>query len=100
MSDLQRRIAALSPEQRELLERRLAGLKASRPRAPQDGIEPRDRSRPAPLAIQQQREWTFAQYRSANNIPGAFRVEGEIDLALLSRVLTEVLERHEVLRST
>ncbi|MFC0527598.1 amino acid adenylation domain-containing protein [Phytohabitans kaempferiae] len=100
MTDLQRRIAALSPKQRELLERRLADLTASRIRAPEDRIDPRDATGPAPLAIQQQREWTFAQYRAANNIPGAFRVEGELDLALLGSVLTEVVERHEVLRST
>ena len=63
-------------------------------------IKPRDRSRPIPLAFQQEREWAMAQFRPANNIPGIFRVEGQLNLALLSRVLTEVTERHEVLRST
>ena len=100
MTDVQRRIAALTPEQRELLEQRLADRVTARGLAPDDRIRPRDRSRPTPLAIQQEREWAIAQFRSANNIPGAFRVEGELDLALLSRVLTEVTQRHEVLRST
>jgi amino acid adenylation domain-containing protein/non-ribosomal peptide synthase protein (TIGR01720 family) len=100
MTDVQRRIAALSPRQRAVLEARLAEQAAlSRPAAG-GGITPRDGSRPAPLAIQQQREWTFAQFRSANNIPGAFRVEGELDPDLLGRALTEIVARHEVLRST
>lgn len=100
MTDLQRRIAALSPEQRERLERRLQDLAASRGPAPQDRIAPRDPGQPVPLALQQEREWTLAQYQSWNNIPGAFRVVGDLDLDLLSGVLTEVLERHEVLRTT
>ena len=100
MSDLQERIAALSPQQRELLERRLADRVAARGPAADDRIAPRDRSRPAPLSIQQQREWAFGQFRGANNIIGAFRVEGEFDRDLLSCALTEVTERHEVLRST
>jgi amino acid adenylation domain-containing protein/non-ribosomal peptide synthase protein (TIGR01720 family) len=100
MTDLQRRIAELSPQQREMLERRLAERVAARGPARRDRIAPRDRSRPTPLSIQQQREWAFGHFRGANNIPGAFRVEGEFDQCLLSRVLTEVTERHEVLRST
>src|SRR3954466_9552917 len=100
MTDLQRRIAALSPDQRELLERRLADLAKARGHAPEERIRPRDPALPVPLAFQQEREWAIAQFRGANNIPGAFRVEGSLDLALLGRVLTEVVDRHEVLRST
>ena len=100
MSDLQQRIAALSPQQREMLERRLAERMAARGPARVERIPPRDRSLPAPLSIQQQREWAFGYFRGANNIIGAFRVDGEFDRDLLSRALTEVTERHEVLRST
>jgi amino acid adenylation domain-containing protein/non-ribosomal peptide synthase protein (TIGR01720 family) len=100
MTDLQSRIAALSPQQRELLERRLADRVATRAAVPGDRIVPRDRTEPTPLSIQQQREWAFGQFRGANNIIGAFRVDGEFDRDLLSRALTEVTERHEVLRST
>jgi amino acid adenylation domain-containing protein/non-ribosomal peptide synthase protein (TIGR01720 family) len=100
MTDLQRRIAGLSPQQREMLERRLADRAAARGPAPDNRIEPRDRSGPAPLSIQQQREWAFGNFRGANNIIGAFRVEGEFDRDMLSRALTEVTDRHEVLRST
>src|SRR6266545_1840743 len=100
MTDLHQRIAALSPGQRALLEERLAELATARGWRPGARIAPRDRSRPTPLAIQQQREWTLSQIQSTYNIPGAFRVEGELDHELLGRVLTEVVERHEGLRST
>jgi amino acid adenylation domain-containing protein/non-ribosomal peptide synthase protein (TIGR01720 family) len=100
MTDVQSRIAALSPQQRERLEQRLAELVAARGPGQVERIKPRDRSRPTPLGIAQQREWAVEQVRGANNITGAFRVEGALDVDLLSRVLTEVTERHEVLRST
>jgi amino acid adenylation domain-containing protein/non-ribosomal peptide synthase protein (TIGR01720 family) len=100
MADLQSRIAALPAEKRALLERRLAEMAAARGPAPADRIKPRDRSKPTPLAIPQEREWAVGRFRSANNIPGAFRVVGEIDPELLSQVFTEVIRRHEVLRST
>ncbi len=100
MTDVQSRIAALSPKQRALLESRVAGLAATRAPARQEGIRPRDRSRPTPLSFAQQREWALERFRPANNISGAVRLSGEVDLDLLSRVLTEVTARHEVLRST
>ena len=100
MTDLQSRIAALSPEKRALLESRLADLMAARGPVPEDRIGPRDRTRPTPLSFAQQLEWATERLRSANNVSGALRLDGEIDLPLLSRVLTEIVRRHEVLRST
>lgn len=101
MADLQSRIAALSPEQRALFESRVAEMVAARGRAPADErIRPRDRSRPTPLSFAQQREWALERFRPANNISGAIRLDGDVDLDLLGRALTEVLARHEVLRST
>ncbi len=100
MTELDARIAALSPRQRELLEQRLADQVAARGTASDDRITPRDRSLPTPLSLQQQREWAFGHFRGSNNIIGAFRVDGELDRELIGRALTEVTERHEVLRST
>lgn len=100
MTDLQSRIAALSPEQRALLESRVADLAAARGSARKERIRPRDRDRHTPLSFAQQREWALERFRPANNISGALRLEGEVDLELLSRILTEIMARHEVLRST
>jgi amino acid adenylation domain-containing protein len=97
MTDLQSRIAALSPKQRTLLESRIAHLTAARGT---DRIKARDRSLPTPLGIAQQREWAVEQLRAANNVASGFRITGELDVDLLGRVLTELVDRHEVLRST
>jgi amino acid adenylation domain-containing protein/non-ribosomal peptide synthase protein (TIGR01720 family) len=100
MTDLQDRIAALSPEKRTLLETRLAELAAAGRPAGYDRIAPRERARPAPLGVAQQREWAVGRFRGANNISGVLRLEGRLDLDLLGRVLEEIVQRHEVLRST
>ncbi|HTF09518.1 MAG TPA: condensation domain-containing protein [Asanoa sp.] len=98
MADLRSRIAALSPDQRARLEARIAERATGA--HPPDRIGPRDRTAPTPLGIAQQREWAVSRVRGANNVPSAFRVEGEVDFAVLGQVLTELLERQEVLRST
>jgi amino acid adenylation domain-containing protein/non-ribosomal peptide synthase protein (TIGR01720 family) len=100
MTDLQRRIAALPPDKRALLESRIADLMAARGPQPEERITSRDRTRPTPLSYAQQREWVTARLRSANNISGALRLDGDLDVALLGRFLTEIVQRHEVLRST
>ena len=100
MTEMRDRIAALSPEQRAVLESRLASLAAAKGSAPKERIEPRDRDRPAPVSYAQQREWALERFRPSNNIGGALRLQGKVDLDLLSKVLTEVMARHEVLRTT
>jgi amino acid adenylation domain-containing protein/non-ribosomal peptide synthase protein (TIGR01720 family) len=100
MADVQDRIADLPPDKLALLGKRLADMAAARGAVRDDRIKARDRAKPTPLAFQQEREWAIGQFRGANNIPGAFHVEGALDLELFSRVLTEVVARHEVLRST
>lgn len=100
MTDLQRRIAALPPAKRALLEARLADLAPVGDAAATRRVVPRDRDAPTPLALTQQREWAVGRFRSANNITGALRLEGDLDLPLLGWVLTEIVARHEVLRTT
>ena len=104
MTDVQSRIAALSPEQRALFESRIADLATARRTGRGDGIQPRDRGKPTPLSFAQQREYALERFRPSNNISGALRIEGDteddIDLDLLSRILTEIMARHEVLRTT
>jgi amino acid adenylation domain-containing protein len=106
MTDLRSRIAALTPEQRALLETRLGAQLAERdssdgPRARAAvAIPRRDPNLPTPTSYAQQREWALERFRPGNNIVDALRLEGGVDQELFSRVLTEMTNRHEVLRST
>lgn len=91
-------IGDLTPDQRAHLERLLSSkLPTASRRA---AITPRPAAALTPLTHAQQREWALEQFRPANNIAGALSLHGRVDLDLLSRILTQVLERHEVLRST
>ncbi|MFY1652861.1 non-ribosomal peptide synthetase [Solwaraspora sp. WMMB762] len=104
MTNVQSRIAALSPQQRALLESRVAALASAAGPDAADTIRPRDRDKPTPLSFAQQREWALERFRPSNNISGALRIEGDTaedaDLDLLGRILTEIMARHEALRTT
>ncbi len=100
MTDIRWRLASLSPTQRTHLESRISELAAAKNTPLGDKIRPRDPSQPTPLSFAQQREWALERFRPANNISGALRLDGELDVELLRRILTEVITRHEVLRST
>jgi len=56
-----------------------------------------------PLSFAQQRMWFLAQLdpqSPAYNMPNAMRLRGEIDVPLLERCLSEIVRRHETLRTT
>ena len=56
-----------------------------------------------PLSFAQQRLWFLNQLdggSSAYNVPAALRLRGELDHAALERTLTEIVRRHEVLRTS
>ncbi|MBE4753750.1 amino acid adenylation domain-containing protein, partial [Corallococcus sp. ZKHCc1 1396] len=56
-----------------------------------------------PLSFAQQRLWLLEQLQpggSAYNIPAALRLEGVLDVSALERAFTELLRRHEALRTT
>lgn len=99
--ELTKRIATLSPEKRELLIRSLqnkqAPTSASAIRA-----RPRTSDR-APCSFPQQRLWFLQQLEPSScayNMPGALRVRGALDVAVLQRALDEIERRHESLRTT
>src|SRR5205814_5750757 len=60
------------------------------------------RDRAFPLSFAQLRLWFIDQMDSgaAYTIPAAFRVSGLLDLEALKRSLTELVRRHEPLRTT
>src|SRR4051812_27074981 len=100
MSDINERIAALSPEQREALLAKLAAHGGAKPRVP--AIAPRRDAEPAPLSFAQQRLWLLHQMGAgsgAYNIPIALRFAGVLDEAALARALDAVVKRHDVLRT-
>jgi acyl carrier protein len=56
-----------------------------------------------PLSFAQQRLWFLDQMGSqggAYNIPAAMRVAGDLEFEVLSRALSEIVRRHESLRTT
>ena len=100
MSDLIERIAALSPQKRELLLQRLNQKKENVSLAE---ILPQSRESNAfPLSFAQQRLWFFEQLNPDNftyHIPAAVRLTGTLDATSLDRSLNELVKRHEVLRT-
>jgi amino acid adenylation domain-containing protein len=102
MSQLAARLAGLSPQKRELLLRQLRERASAPPPRPPVRPLPR-RGQSFPLSYAQERLWFLDQLEpgsSAYNIPGAVRLSGGLDEAALARALTEVVRRHEVLRTS
>ncbi|NRD47314.1 non-ribosomal peptide synthetase/type I polyketide synthase, partial [Corallococcus exiguus] len=63
---------------------------------------PRD-GQPLPLSFSQQSLWFLDQLHpggSAYNMPSALRLEGRVDTAALEQAFTELVRRHEALRTT
>ncbi|HEX7240375.1 MAG TPA: amino acid adenylation domain-containing protein, partial [Longimicrobiaceae bacterium] len=80
-----------------LAERVEAGARAVAP-----PIVPVPRDRPLPLSFAQQRLWFLDQLQpgsAAYNIPAALRLHGRLDTAALRKSLSEVVRRHESLRT-
>ncbi|HLM69119.1 MAG TPA: condensation domain-containing protein, partial [Longimicrobium sp.] len=65
-------------------------------------IQPRDGDGPAPLSFAQERLWLIDQLQPglfAYNISTGLRIRGALDEGVLRRALTELVRRHEPLRT-
>lgn len=105
MTDLSKELAGLTPKQRALLELRLRRRQAEAASAPGGVRIPRRAAVAAPLApsFAQQRLWFIDQLQPGSvffNLTTALRLTGALDAAAFARALTEIVRRHEVLRTT
>ncbi len=105
MNNISERISALTPEQRALFEARLKqkGLRTD-VTAVQTIPRRQDRdSDTAPASIDQERLWFIDQLQPGNtayNIFNASRIRGSLNIPIMERVINELIQRHEVLRTT
>src|ERR1700687_684458 len=100
-SGIDRRLEKLTPAQRALLDRR--PLERSIAGARTKMITPREVHTPCELSYAQELLWLLSQVFDdgiAYNAPGAFQLEGPLDLELLARAFEGLVQRHEILRTT
>ncbi|MDY7022800.1 MAG: condensation domain-containing protein, partial [Cyanobacteriota bacterium] len=100
MSDINQRIASLSPEKRAILEQR---LREKATQAQQKKAIPKiDRLGSLPLSFSQQRMWFLERLDPGNfayNRPAALQLTGRLNISVLEKCLKEITARHEVLRT-
>ncbi len=99
---------ALTPELREQLASRkpeILGFLSNSNQLPQSDfatIEPVPRDGDLPLSFAQMRLWFLEQMApgtAAYIVPMAWRLRGKLDFSILQRCLSEIVRRHEVLRT-
>ncbi len=102
MSDLSKKLQNLSPEQRELLLKKLqARKKKSTAESRPETIQPRPDRESYPLSYAQERLWFFDQLVPGSplyNISAAVKFYGPLNAAHLEKSINAVVERHEVLQ--
>jgi amino acid adenylation domain-containing protein len=97
MSDLLKRLEALSPDKRELVLKKLKKQQQS------PLLTPISREQPLPLSFAQQRLWFIHQLENENcvyNVPLFWQLQGFLNIAALEQALKQIVQRHEVLRTT
>lgn len=106
MSDKQllKRLASLSPEQRELLLKQLQKKKSKQAQPKIGAIKHYERSsNRLPMSYAQQRLWFLDQFQSGSasyNISAALKLRGNLDVEALRLAFEEIVNRHESLRTT
>src|SRR5258708_5078356 len=92
-------MAELASVRRQLLQRRIAAAAAGRPASREIA---RLSTTQAPLSFAQERLWFLEELGmvgTAYNMPTAVRLVGGLEVAALSAALSEVVRRHEALRT-
>jgi len=105
MKEISERISALTPEQRALFDARLK-QKGLRTHGTAVQTIPRRQDHDSatwPASIDQERLWFIDQLQPGNtayNIFNASRIRGSLNVPIMERVINELIQRHEVLRTT
>lgn len=107
MSNLQKRLESLPPEKRALVLQKLKQRQQQQSLAPEikpsiPPIKPIPRTEPHPLSFAQSRLWFLHQLdgqSSHYNIPLFLELQGSLDIPVLRRAMTELVQRHEILRT-
>ena len=105
MKDISERISALTPEQRALFEARLKQKGLHNQITAVQTIPRRQNRNSAtcPASIDQEHLWFIDQLQPGNtayNIFSASRIRGSLNVPIMERVINELIQRHEVLRTT
>ncbi|ASS74665.1 hypothetical protein CIG75_06565 [Tumebacillus algifaecis] len=105
MKNLGDRLAALSPEQRALLEKKLQekNIDSSKLAKAETRIPRRQGTGPAQLSYDQERIWFFQQMEPndpAYNMYNVVKITGALDLERMEQSVAKIVQRHETLRTT
>src|SRR5262245_47377164 len=105
MNDRLQKISELTPSERKALMVRLN--RGTRRRATSKSFRiparPADRRHTAPLSFAQERLWFLHQFDPASalyNLSSAALLKGDLALGALNKAFTELIRRHEILRTT
>jgi natural product biosynthesis luciferase-like monooxygenase protein len=96
--ELLERLREQKPALMEYLQRARGAVRAVLP-----ALEPVPRDGPLPLSFPQQRLWFLSRFQQdggvSYNMPGALRLEGELDVDALEAAFAALVHRHESLRT-
>jgi amino acid adenylation domain-containing protein len=101
MSETRMNGVHMTAEERALIDSILRKEGVAPPKA--DSILPRGDHGPAPLSFAQQRLWFFDQFEPGNlvyNLITKVLFEGDLNVQALERAFSEIVRRHEALRTT
>ncbi|WP_066426819.1 non-ribosomal peptide synthetase [Anabaena sp. 4-3] len=103
VKDINERIAALSPEQRALLEKRLQQQKSQNNLKNNLTISQRKADDTLSLSLTQEKFWLLQQLQpdlTAYNELNMLSLQGQLDINILEKSLNEIIKRHEILRTS